>query len=658
MRHGGFIPIMCCVLAFGLKLPPLNGQVPLGTTLIAGSRMDQRGDSPVGDPILAGESVTSPLTLFFSDLESGPGTGGQDNLGTFVTLLGEGFGAERGGSTVTIGGHEVARYLIWGENNAVARNLDTIVVQIGPEVSTGNMVVTVNGIPSNPLPFTVRPGDLCFVSTTGSDVTGDGSFELPWGTIAHAKNNLAPGDVAYIMDGVSQVAEDNFGAALAIDTSGLPGLPLAIVGYPGAIATIGSTALEVGVRIPNLPEVSADYWVIANLVLRGQVQAMDIGGAGSSQWRVVGNDISCPVGDGQTGCFAAALADRIAFLGNQVHDISSQGPLPSKQYHAVYFTTDSNDIEVGWNEIRDNFTCRAIQFHSSPLCVPECGAADTTGFNQHDLLVHDNLIHGDVCDGIVFATVDPSQGPVRAYNNVIYEVGRGPSPPDGDANYSGIYVAGGTNSGPDGTGTVEIFNNVLFDCGRAQGVPVDNTDKGAFGRGPGSPQLLMELVNNIVYEVSGEEYLSASSATELMRGSNNLWFGSGPAPDVFSDNLSVDPMFENLSGRDFRLASGSQAIDSGSAEGVPLPPYDYLGWDRVRGQSVDRGPFERGEGLGEPTPTPSATGPMETPTATATPGGPPIETPTPLAEDINRDGRVNALDQLLLLRQWHRGTND
>jgi hypothetical protein len=168
----------------------------------------------------------------------------------------------------------------------------------------------------------------------------------------------------------------------------------------------------------------------------------------------------------------------------------------------------------------------------------------------------------------------------------------------------------------------------------------------------------MELVNNIVYEVSGEEYLSPSSATELMRGSNNLWFGSGPAPDVFLDNLGVDPMFENLSGRDLRPASGSQAIDSGSAEGVPLPPYDYLGRDRVRGQSVDRGPFEWGDGLAWPTHTPSATGTMETPTATATPGGPPTETPTPLPEDINRDGHVNTSDQLLLLRQWHRGAND
>ena len=48
--------------------------------------------------------------LFFTDLVSGPVTGGEDGLGVFVTLYGEGFGAERGDSIVTLGGSEVAAY--------------------------------------------------------------------------------------------------------------------------------------------------------------------------------------------------------------------------------------------------------------------------------------------------------------------------------------------------------------------------------------------------------------------------------------------------------------------------------------------------------------------------------------------------------------------
>ena len=517
--------------------------------------------------------------LFFTDLESGPSTGGEGNLGVFITIYGEGFGSERGASTVTIGGQEVARYVLWGADNA-PRKLDMIVVQPGPDVSSGDIVVTINGDASNPLRFIVRPGGIYFVSTAGDD-SNDGSFEHPWQTIAYAKNTLAPGDTAYVMDGVAQTVEDNYGAALSLETSGSDGAPKALNAYPGATATIGSTELEFGIRVPNIG-VAANDWVIAKFVLRGYVQAVDVGGEGSSRWRVVGNDISCPVGDGQTGCFAAALASHIRFLGNEVHNISKQGSQPSKQYHAVYFTTDTNHVEVGWNHIHDNLTCRAVQFHSSPL-------DGDTGYNQYDLIVHDNLIHGDVCDGIDFATVDPSKGPVRAFNNIIFDVGRGPSPPDGDANYTCIYVAGGTNTGPDGTGNVEIFNNTLYDCGRAEGVPPDNVDLGAFGRGPGSPGLLMQLTNNIVSLTAGEQYISLSSDMSLITGGNNLWFGGHNLPLFLANNVEADPMFANVAAGDFHLQAGSPAIDAGVDTGIGFD-FDLL--MRPQGAAYDLGAYE------------------------------------------------------------------
>jgi hypothetical protein len=517
--------------------------------------------------------------LFFTDLESGPNTGGEGNLGVFITIYGEGFGSERGASTVTIGGQEVARYVLWGADNA-PRKLDMIVVQAGPDVSSSDIVITINGDESNPLPFIVRPGGIYFISTAGDD-SNDGSFEHPWQTIAFAKNSLAPGDTAYVMNGVAQTAEDNYGAALSLETSGSDGAPKALIVYPGAMATIGSTELEFGIRVPNIG-VAANDWVIAKFVLRGYIQAVDVGGEGSSRWRVIGNDISCPIGDGQTGCFAAALASHIRFLGNEVHDISKQGSQPGKQYHAVYFTTDTNHVEVGWNHIHDNLTCRAVQFHSSPL-------DGDTGYNQYDLIVHGNLIHGDVCDGINFATVDPSKGPVRAFNNIIFDVGRGPSPPDGDANYTCILVAGGTNAGADGTGNVEIFNNTLYDCGRAEGVYPENEDKGAFGRGPGSPGLIMQLTNNIVVLTGGEYYISPGSDMSLITGSNNLWFGGDAVPTFLMGNVEADPMFVDVASRDFRLQPSSPAIDAGVDTGIG---FDFMYLFRPQGGAYDLGAYE------------------------------------------------------------------
>lgn len=560
-------------------LPAEASAQPVPTEALQAPTSTNIAASPVLPTLAPPHIEGAAPRLFFTDLESGPNTGGEGGLGVFISIYGEGFGSERGASTVTIGGQEVARYVLWEADNA-PRKLDMIVVQPGPDVKSGDIVVTINRDASHPLPFSVRPGRIYFVSRTGDD-SSDGSFEHPWRTIAFAKNSLAPGDTAYVLDGVTQSSEDNYGAALSLESSGEEDAPKALIAYPGAAATIGSTELEFGIRVPNIG-IAASDWVIAKFVLRGYVQAVDVGGEGSSRWRVVGNDISCPVGDGQTGCFTAALASHIHFLGNEVHGIGKGGTQPSKQYHAVYFTTDTNHVEVGWNHIHDNLTCRALQFHSSPL-------NETTGYNQFDLIVHDNLIHGDVCDGINFATVDPTKGPVRAFNNIIFDVGGGPSPPDGDANYTCIFVAGGTNTGADGTGSVEIFNNTLYDCGRAEGVPPDNVDHGAFGRGPGSPGLMMALTNNIVFLTADEEYISQSSDTSLITGSSNLWFSGHNLPSFLAGSLEADPLFMDLAATDFRLQPGSPAIDAGVDMGIG---FDFEYRFRPQGGAYDVGAYE------------------------------------------------------------------
>jgi hypothetical protein len=545
--------------------------IGLSLTFFA-SQADPEVDWAATSPL----TITAPPALFFTDIESGPNSGGQDTLGAFITLWGEGFGATRGTSTVTIGGHEVARYVLWGADTALTRSLDLIVVQPGSSVTSGNIVVTVNGQASNPLPFTVRSGHIYFVATNGDD-GHSGDYAQPWRTIVHAKDAIAAGDIVYIRDGVTETIEENYSAVVSIESSGASGLPKALIAYPGATVTLGSIGLEFGLRVPNIG-VAATDWVIAKIVLRGQTEAVEIGGSGSIRWRVVGNDIACPIGDGQTGCVTASLASYIKFLGNHVHDIGVQSTAqPSKQYHAVYFTTDTNHVEVGWNYIHDNATCRAIQFHSSPL-------DDATGYNQYDLIVHDNLIHGDVCDGINFATVNPAQGPVRAYNNVIYDVGRGPAPPDGDANYAGIYVAGATNTGSEGTGAVEVFNNTLYDCGARLDV-----DAGALGRGPGSSGLWLSLRNNVVYAVNGEAYISPSSETALITGTHNLWFGGGAAPAFLSGNLNLDPKFATLAIREFRYRLDSPAIDAGVTTGID---HDYAGLSRPIGLAYDLGAHE------------------------------------------------------------------
>jgi hypothetical protein len=579
-------------------------------------------------PVLRAQpgSVTqAPLPrIFFSDLESGPNVGGQKNLGVWVTIWGKGFGAERGASTVTIGGGAAAEYPIWNDTK--------ITFQLGPAAKTGDIVVSVrekaaragdsSGDQSrtgsanlqslnksgpgnaalrssaprsgNGIPFTIRPGKIYFVAVNGSDWR-NGSFQSPWKSIVHAKDRMSAGDVTYIKDGVAQTAEDSYTAYLSMDrnggsNSGKPGAPKALVAYPGARVTIGKArGLDYGIRTPNI-QAREDWWVISQLHIVGGKQAIDMSGTG---WKIVGNDIECPGGDGQVGCVEASQASDIKFYGNEVHNAGA-GPQAQKFYHAVYFSTDSNHIDVGWNHIHDNMTCRAVQFHSSPLCRPNCGAREQTGHDQFDLHVHDNLIHGDSCNGINFATVDPSKGPVEAYNNVIYHVGVA-DPKDGGGAFSCIYVAGTTNTGPVGTGTVEVFNNTLYDCAANHSRNSDGS-RGAFSVGA-SAGLTMRLRNNIVYQLPGEIYIDGSKAQ--ITGEKNLWFGAGNGPGETSGNVGGDPLFIDLGKFDFHLRATSAARDAGTTV-LPNNPFivgngratDRDGMVRPQGKAFDLGAYE------------------------------------------------------------------
>jgi hypothetical protein len=542
--------------------------------------------------------------LFYSDLESGPNTGGQNNNGAFVTLWGKGFGASQGTSTVTVGGGAVAGYQLWSD--------EKIIVQLGAGAVTGNIVVKAGGSSSNGIPFTVRPGNIFFVSTSGNDANS-GTFASPWRTIVKAKNTINAGDIAYIENGVVQATEDTFTAYLSMDrqgasNSGTAAAPKALIAYPNATATIGvAGGLHYGLRTPNIGT-DEDYWVISQLHIIGGTQAMDIGGTG---WKIVGNDMQCPGADDQVGCFEMSNGNQVKFWGNEVHN-AGINPTSSKFYHAVYFSTDSNHIDVGWNHIHDNFTCRALQFHSSPLCSPSCGSGDTTGFDQYDLHVHDNLIHGDNCNGINFATVDPSKGTVEAYNNVIYHVGL-MDPLQLGGSFSCIYVAGITNNGTPGTGTVQVFNNTVSDCA-ANNSSNASGSRGAFGVGGGPSTLLMNLRNNIADQNPGEIYIDGSLGQ--IKGDHNLWFGVGSGPAQTINNLNVDPQFVNRAGGDLHLTTTSPAKDAGLTV-VPSNPFvvnpgpgqvrDKDGTLRPQGTAFDLGAYEfiAGTSTAPPSPPPN-----------------------------------------------------
>lgn len=75
--------------------------------------------------------------MLFVDVDAGLVNGGPQGLGVPISIFGHGFGATRGNSRVTIGGVEVASYLVWGAGNAQNPTLDMIAVQPGAATTGG-----------------------------------------------------------------------------------------------------------------------------------------------------------------------------------------------------------------------------------------------------------------------------------------------------------------------------------------------------------------------------------------------------------------------------------------------------------------------------------------------------------------------------------------
>lgn len=486
--------------------------------------------------VCAFAASTPTPTLYFTDLTSGP-------AGAIVTVYGANLL-----NTISVN----------GVNAGIIASSSSKVSFVIPNTTSGSIAMA----GSNTLPFTVRPGNIYYVATNGSD-SNTGSQTSPWATIPHAFNTASCGDIIYARDGVSQTGLDNYGASLSVKRICTQAEPLALVGYPGAIVTIGSTnGQEYGIRNPDVNGDGYNGMVFANLVVRANNTALK--DVNNSYWRIVGSDFSCPNGGGQAACVQLDYASYVKFLGNSIHDTGAGG---TKYYHSFYATTNSVHIEVGWSHIYNNKSCRGIQFYS------------TGGSPQYDLIVHDNIVSGQECDGINFSTVDATKGPIEAYNNVVYHVGLGGTT-DGTPNYACIASLGYGAPG----GQLVLYGNTLADCGSAGG-----STAGAVTVLPGSPAAV--LSSNLAIQNPGEVVYSPNTDRSLVSETSDVLLNNGTSGVVNSN---------------YQPVAGSPAIGAGTAMAGIL--YDLAGTPRPQSGHEDAGAYLYGSSA------------STTPTASLSPG--------------------------------------
>ena len=509
----------------------------------------------IGSAVLPAQlqAQSQPPRIFYTDIVSGPNSGGQNDDGAFITVYGNNFGTTRGTSVVTLNGTNAVRYPVWTNTK--------ITTQIGSGASTGNLVVRIGGAASNGVPFTVRSGRIYFVSTAGND-SNSGTYSNPWATLLKARAQVVAGDIVYVMNGVQQSGADLSSASLALSKSGTSTTPIAFVAYPNAKVTIGTTTGQTyGIR-----SASTSWIVVAGMTLRGALTAVEL--TSSYNWRLVGNDISCPNGSGVGGCVDGYAVGGSKFYGNNVHDTGSTSSSNISQYSGLNFANTSS-LDIGWNNVGNTRGCDAVKVRSSSQL-------------NYGVKIHDNYIHDARCSGVVVGNMDTTKGAVSVYNNVIIRTGVGPAPGGVESEaYSGVYVANSSDG-------LSITNNTTYDCGARK-----NTNSGCV-----LTESSATLKDNIFYGTTGERYVAAGSS-RTPSGSNNLCYGTGAAcPSSLTASISANPLFSSISTGDYRLQTGSPAIDKGTSTGITA---DMLGVARPRGAAYDIGAYEVVVGTSGPT---------------------------------------------------------
>ena len=297
--------------------------------------------------------------VFYSDLISGPATGGQGSTnGAFVCVFGENFGATQGTSTISIGGTNASSYPVWTDPGApyIPGHYAKACFQIAAATPTGlNPIILTttagsstnypcSSIPTSSYPlavqnypcFTVRSGNIYFVSTTGNDSTGTGAYTAPWATTAHAIGQATAGTIIYAENGVTESTQQGSSSAVINinNTSGTTGNPIMVGAYPGATITGTSTAGErIATDYVN-STTAVNHWGLFGWTLMcggacgEDIELQPFNGV---DMRFVNNTMTCTGGgcDGKGAAFDAEVSSQIFFLGNYTHDVGCHEDFPT-----------------------------------------------------------------------------------------------------------------------------------------------------------------------------------------------------------------------------------------------------------------------------------------------------------------------------------------
>jgi hypothetical protein len=550
-----------------------------------------------------------PVVLY-TDLLSGPNTGGENNHGTYLSVFGQNFGTSAGmgaNTRVFIGGVEVAEYRYLGPSMG-RPDIQQLTVQVG---ALGNPT------PGIPLPvevqvgkassssftsqtFTVNPGRILFVSLTGDDATAIAAdinhpwrhMQTPVSTVTKSTGAWGvarPGDVIVMRGG--HWTDLGFGGPRrpyfvkfigngGTRPTGTRGTgPISITGYPGERVVVeppvkiaygvfdGANAPRLGDG-PDNPKYS--HWItISNLVIpTGGINDGPVNlETGSDHWRVVNNDLAAPDAVTNRAAGVTGNGKHEEVLGNHIHDIAGVGSRGETLLdHGIYIDSGS-DWELAYNLIENITGGSGIQLYNSGHATPTIDRVN----------IHHNWIRDIAKHGLNLG--DTSGTGILIWSNVVLRT-----------------VGGCWRNNSVNLQGAKIWNNTFYDC---------NTS-GSFGaiwndvKNVENP-ITADFRNNIVCAANAsKEYASGETGFHAggvqIGGNKNLWCkGKSPASAGFdTEAMFADPKFVKANGKrpDFHLQAASPARNSGDTSVIPMviSNYDFAP-NAARATAINRGAF-------------------------------------------------------------------
>jgi len=578
--------------------------------------------------ILPGTTFSASPVLNFSDIDSGPKTGNSDGAGgltstqhgAIVTIWGNNLGSSQGTSNVYIGGVAAAHVYYWKDADGAApggpadlktfHKMQEIAFSIPAGAPSGatTIGVSVGGVNSNTLPFTVRSGNIKFIKSTGSDSTGTGTWSSPYQTLASVftggNGKAVPGDVIYAV-GVGSTSGINVGNTAAI--KGTAANPVALIAYPNTAIAVSGMGYD-GAVIYNYYYTNAtrmsEYINLSKLSITANGVTGDCnkdpanGVVTFNGNRLVGLEITGPTVYGGYGgaitCSNGVACGGGKYFGIYIHNYGTvnsyfynwdddtwtsptnscfyapyagAGPRSSvDRFQHLYYISNRtgsrvNAYEIGWNHLTDNPILHGIHIYDTP---------DGAGWNG-TMVVHHNVVknqRGNAID-IVF----PGSTPVQVYDNLVI------------ADAAGQYT--GFSLWIDHSGSDQIYNNTVY--GSKFGNVIRPTS--------------FDFRNNIIVDTAGPYFLSSDSVPTSQ--SNNLFYSTGTiSPPSWATsgtgNIKANPLFTNAANNDFSLSASSPAKNTGSNTTLTVAPTDFLNLPRTNG-NVSIGAF----GLSFNVPPPS-----------------------------------------------------